>query len=105
MVENKNKFNEEYKEEIRRKAELLKAIAHPVRLCLTKNLYKHGKCNVTYFTDCMDTSQSNISQHLAKMRDIGILGCEKEGKNVNYYIKNDEVKEIISILFEDEGGD
>ena len=61
------KMTKEYQEAMRKKAELLKAIAHPVRLCLTRKLYENGKCNVTYFTDCLETSQSNISQHLEKL--------------------------------------
>ena len=46
------KITKEYQDGTRKKAELLKAIAHPVRLCLTRKLYENGKCNVTYFTDC-----------------------------------------------------
>ena len=76
------KMTKEYQEAMRKKAELLNAIAHPVRLCLTRKLYENGKCNVTYFTDCLETSQSNISQHLAKMRDLGVVDCEKEGQTV-----------------------
>ncbi len=91
----------QYKEMMMKKAELLKAIAHPIRLCLVKNLYVHGRCSVTFFTDCMDATQSNISQHLAKLRDLGILSCEKEGRIVYYFIKNEEVKKIVQILFEE----
>ncbi|WP_130836049.1 ArsR/SmtB family transcription factor [Lachnoclostridium sp. Marseille-P6806] len=92
-----------YREEIKQKAELLRAIAHPVRLCLVRKLYEHGRCNVTYFMDCMDTSQSNISQHLAKMRSLGVLDCEKEGQNVYYFIKNEQIKRILSVMFDEEG--
>ena len=54
-------------------ADKLKALAHPARLCMVKKLYEHGECNVSYFVDCMPMSQSNISQHLAKLRDLGIV--------------------------------
>ena len=95
------KMTKEYQEAMRKKAELLKAIAHPVRLCLTRKLYENGKCNVTYFTDCLGTSQSNISQHLAKMRDLGVVDCEKEGQTVYYFIKDDSIKHIMSVLFDE----
>lgn len=98
-------MNDFTKEEIIERANLLKAISHPIRLCLVKQLVKLGKLNVTYFTNCMDTSQSNISQHLAKLRDLGILGCEKDGLNVNYFIKNDDVKELIKILFKEKNNE
>ncbi|MGO1580190.1 MAG: ArsR/SmtB family transcription factor [Peptoniphilaceae bacterium] len=91
----------DYKENIIKKAELLKAISNPIRLCLVKKLTEEDKLNVTYFTNCMDASQSTISQHLGKLRDLRILDCEKDGKNVNYYIKNEEVRNIIKVLFEE----
>ncbi|NLW29800.1 MAG: transcriptional regulator, partial [Erysipelothrix sp.] len=38
-------------------ANLLKAVAHPVRLCLVKNMLD-GEKNVTYFVNCLDASQA-----------------------------------------------
>ncbi len=90
------------KQEIIKKAELLKAISNPIRLCLVQKLYQYEVCNVTYFTNCMDVSQSAISQHLSKLRDLGIVGYKKEGQVVNYFIQNEEVKEIIKLLFKGE---
>lgn len=89
----------EYQQMVRAKADVLKAIANPIRLCLVKKLKEHGECNVTYFTDCMDTSQPNISQHLAKLRDLGIVGCRKDGQTVNYYLTDETVSALISVLF------
>ncbi len=91
-----------HKETIISKAELLKAIAHPIRLCLIHKLCELKQCNVSYFTNCMDASQSNISQHLGKLRDLGILGYKKDGQNVNYYIKNREVEKIVKLIMENE---
>ncbi|MDD7267336.1 MAG: metalloregulator ArsR/SmtB family transcription factor [Lachnospiraceae bacterium] len=88
-----------YQEMITEKAMLLKALAHPIRLCLVKKLCEQGNCNVTYFTNCMEASQSSISQHLGKLRDLGILGFEKDGQNVHYFIKNESVRGIVRSLF------
>lgn len=44
-------------------AELLKALAHPVRLCIVKGLMDK-KCNVTHMQDCLELPQSTISQHI-----------------------------------------
>lgn len=92
----------EYQELITEKAQLLKALAHPIRLCLVKKLCEQGRLNVTYFTNCMDASQSSISQHLGKLRDLGILACEKEGQSVIYHIKNETVRSLVKSLFEEE---
>ena len=45
-------------------------------------------------------SQSNISQHLAKTRDLGVVDCEKEGQTVYYFIKHESIKNIMNILFD-----
>ena len=90
-----------YQEFITSKAELLKAISHPIRLCLVKKLSEKESCNVSYFTECMGVNQSTISQHLAKLRDIGIVGCIRDGQNINYYLKNEEVKMIVKLMFEE----
>lgn len=80
------------------KAELLKAISNPIRLCLVSKLLNEEKLNVSYFTNCMEVSQSNISQHLAKLRDLNILESEKEGQNVYYSLKNKMIKSIVEII-------
>ena len=91
----------DYQELITSKAELLKTISHLIRLCLVKKLSKQKNCNVSYFTECMGVNQSNVSQHLAKLRDMGIVGCIRDGQNINYYLKNEEVKKIVKLIFEE----
>ncbi|MFC2471259.1 MAG: ArsR family transcriptional regulator, partial [Lachnoanaerobaculum gingivalis] len=46
-------------------------------------------------------NQSTVSQHLAKLRDIGIVGCLRDGQTINYYLKNEEVKKIVKLMFEE----
>lgn len=91
----------ENKDLIISRADLLKSISNPVRLCIVKKLCDCEYCNVSYFTNCMDTSQSNISQNLGKLKDVGILGNFKEGQTVNYYLKNEEIRKIVKLLFEE----
>ena len=52
-----------------KEAETLKALAHPIRLCIVKGLID-GRCNVNHMKDCMGASQSNVSQHLAKLKAL-----------------------------------
>lgn len=89
----------EHQEEVRERASLLKAISNPIRLCLVRQMYQHGPCNVSYFTSCMESSQSNISQHLARLRAMGIVDFKKEGQTVHYFIKDRTVEQLIKILF------
>lgn len=57
--------------------ELLKIMAHPVRLQIVKELEHRKVCNVTQLTELLDVPQSTVSQHLSKMRGK-ILRSKKE---------------------------
>ena len=67
-------------------AEVLKALAHPVRLCIVNGLSKKGPCNVSCMENCIKVSQSGISQHLARLRSAGIVKGERLGNEVYYEI-------------------
>ncbi|KNF07723.1 putative transcriptional repressor PagR [Gottschalkia purinilytica] len=81
-------------------AEILKAIAHPVRLCIVNGLLEKGKCNVSYMQECLDTPQSTISQHLQKLRSAGIIKGNRNGLEVYYTISNESVAKLIRELVE-----
>jgi len=82
-------------------AELLKALAHPVRLCIVRGLLEKGRCNVTYMQGCLDLPQSTVSQHLQKLRSAGIVEADRKGLEINYVVKDERVKRLIGILFEE----
>ncbi|MBR1419640.1 MAG: winged helix-turn-helix transcriptional regulator [Selenomonadaceae bacterium] len=81
-------------------AEFLKVLAHPVRLCIVRRLWREGARNVTYMQECLQAPQSTISQHLAKLRQAGIIKGERNGLEVVYSLKDERVEEILSIFFE-----
>ncbi|QEK13471.1 MULTISPECIES: ArsR/SmtB family transcription factor [Crassaminicella] len=81
------------------KAEILKALAHPVRLCIIQTLYHNGPTNVTDMHNCLDKPQSTISQHISKLKSANIIVGKRQGTEIIYSIKNDQIKEIIRILF------
>jgi ArsR family transcriptional regulator len=79
-------------------AELLKVLAHPVRLCIVKGLLAKGQCNVTYMQNCLDMPQSTISQHLQKLRSAGIIEGERTGLEVNYRVCDERVEKLVNML-------
>ena len=89
-MENESKFVQ--------KSELLKALAHPTRLCIVKGLIEK-ESNVTSIQKCLDLPQSTISQHLFKLKAAGIIKGEREGLKISYQVINEEVRKIIKILF------
>jgi DNA-binding transcriptional ArsR family regulator len=77
--------------------ELLKIMAHPVRLQIVKELERHKICNVTQLTELLDVPQSTVSQHLSKMRGK-ILRSERRGLEMYYHIVNSKACQIVSLL-------
>lgn len=87
----------DYKEFLE-EAELLKALAHPVRLCIVKGLLDKGVCNVTYMQNCLAVPQSTVSQHLQKLRAAKIVKGERVGLEISYSVCDKRVEGIINAL-------
>lgn len=83
-------------------ADILKALAHPVRLCIVRGLMQKEQCNVTYMQECLNLPQSTVSQHLQKLRSMGIVETERNGLEINYTVANEKVKKLIHIFFGEE---
>lgn len=83
----------------RMKADLIKALAHPTRLQIL-DLLRKGEMCVCKITPALELEQPNISQHLALLRERGIVACRKEGISVYYRIKDPRTFEALDILEE-----
>ena len=78
-------------------SELLKAVAHPVRMEIIVRLKEDG-CNVTEIQKNLGLPQSTISQHLRILKSAGVLSSRREGTRVCYAIEKKEVLDIIRML-------
>ena len=87
-------------EELKTLAEILKLLAHPVRLCIVKGLAVKQECNVSYMQECLGLPQSTISQHLAKLRAGGIVEGKRVGVQVYYSLANPLVEKVVRALGE-----
>ncbi len=83
-------------ESINQASAAMQAIAHPVRLKILC-LVGASELSVLEIVDAVGTSQSNISQHLAVLRDNGILAARKEANKVFYRIGDPRVLQMISL--------
>lgn len=83
-------------------SELLKALAHPVRLCIVKGLLEKKECNVSYMQECLDLPQSTVSQHLQKLRSMGIVETERNGLEVLYHVSDARIANLVELLFKEE---
>lgn len=93
MAEGDIKFTGTYRD----KADLLKALAHPVRLCIVRNLIER-RCNVGHMQECLGIPQSTLSQHLGILRAKGIIAAEKMGPEMYYRVVDPEAVRLATML-------
>ena len=74
--------------------EILKAVAHPVRLQIVDLLRAKEMC-VSDIVKALTSKQAITSQQLNMMKDKGVLGCRRDGTRVYYHIEN---KSVIKLL-------
>lgn len=86
-------------EHIETAARALKAIAHPLRLKILCVLGAEEVC-VQDIVEAVGTSQSNISQHLAILRDKGVLQTRKDANRVYYRICDQRTLQLIALMRE-----
>lgn len=84
-------------EDVERASRSLKAMSHPLRL---KILCKLGasELSVQDIVEQVGTSQSNISQHLAILRDKGILDSRKDANRVYYRVSDSRTLQLIDMM-------
>jgi ArsR family transcriptional regulator len=86
-------------EDIRQASRSLKAMSHPLRLKILCTLGDR-EVSVQDIVEHVGTSQSNISQHLAILRDKGILTCRKDANRVYYRVGDARTLRLIGMMRE-----
>jgi DNA-binding transcriptional ArsR family regulator len=85
-------------ESLERAAAMLKAIAHPMRISIIGALENGTKLTVTEIYKTLGIEQSIASHHLGILRDKGVLSSKREGKNIYYFLKHENLKTIINCV-------
>lgn len=86
-------------EHIELAARALKSIAHPLRLKILCVLGEQEAC-VQDIVDAVGTSQSNISQHLAILREKGVLLTRKDANRVFYRVGDQRTLQLVGMMRE-----
>ena len=84
-------------EHIELAARSLKAIAHPLRLKILCVIGDEEAC-VQQIVDAVGTSQSNISQHLAILREKGVLQTRKDANRVFYRVTDPRTLQLVALM-------
>lgn len=78
-------------------ASICQTLANPKRLEVIDRL-RDGEQSVTELADAMKISQANLSQHLAVMRQKGIVDTRREGLNVYYRLSNPKIIKACDLM-------
>lgn len=84
------------------KSDLLKALAHPLRLQIVRGLLVGGCHNVRCMEAGTGQSQSTISQHLMRLKAAGVVKCERVGNEVYYDVADPTAAALVAALFGEE---
>ena len=79
-------------------ADILRALANERRLMVLCKLVEWGEANVGSLAEAVGLSQSALSQHLAKMRDEGLVEFRREGQTLWYRVAEPRVELLLAYL-------
>lgn len=80
-------------------ANFLKALSHQGRLMILCYL-SAGEKSVNALEDLLGARQAAVSQHLARLRNEGLVAARRDGKVIYYSIKDPKVRAMIALVYE-----
>jgi len=81
-------------------AAMLRAVGNEQRMLVLCLLIEHGELTVGQLLEHVPLSQSALSQHLARMREEGLVTYRRESQTLHYRIDNPDVEKLIATLKE-----
>lgn len=88
------------KTELDNSVNIFKALACDTRLKIVMGLLEKKECNVNVMAEKLEIAQPNVSQHLAVLKNAGIIEGYRKGTQVCYRVTNEFVIEIIKAMRE-----
>ncbi len=82
----------------------LRALANPTRLSVALRLLQ-GPCTVAMLEIDLQLRQPNLSQHLAELRETGIVRAERQSRNMIYSLADAERRRLVQALRDGFGGE
>ncbi|OGW47792.1 MAG: hypothetical protein A2Y66_00350 [Nitrospirae bacterium RBG_13_41_22] len=89
-----------YMRSLGQRIELLRVIAHPVRIKILEELTKGVKC-VSDLEEFLEISQPNISQHLSLLRNFQIIDYYIDGRLRCYFLVDPIIPDLLELLKKD----
>lgn len=92
MRKTKVKINDE---QLQISSEILRAIAHPLRMQILEFVDKHKTINVNKIYNTLKLEQSITSQHLRILRVAGVVEANRDGKFIYYSLNYSRIAQVI----------
>ncbi|MFC1833677.1 ArsR/SmtB family transcription factor [Thermodesulfobacteriota bacterium] len=86
------------KKDFSERAEVFKALGHPIRLKIVYGLLKVGGCNVKNMQECLGLHQATVSQHLIHLKTRGIIESTRHGLEMIYRVTHPLAKCIVDTI-------
>jgi len=79
-------------------AELARALGHPARVAILRQLGERGECVCGEIVSALPLAQATVSQHLKVLKDAGLVQGEIDGPRVCYCIDPEAVKRFQKLV-------
>ncbi len=79
-------------------AALLKALANESRLLVLCHLAEEGELSVGGLLERIDLGQSALSQHLARLREEGLVATRREAQTIYYRVSDPRAGQLLVLL-------
>lgn len=83
----------------RQLAEVFKALAHPARLAILRQLLREDRCICGRIVEVLPLAQSTVSQHLKILKEAGLIRGEVEGPSTCYCANRAKLDDLSRSLF------
>lgn len=79
-------------------SEVLRAIAHPLRMKILEFIDRNEEINVNKIYNTLNLEQSITSQHLRILRLAGLVTTQRDGKYIHYSIDYDKMASVVGAV-------
>ncbi|MEH3116254.1 MAG: metalloregulator ArsR/SmtB family transcription factor [Methylorubrum populi] len=79
-------------------ARMLRLLANEKRLLILCLLVAQGEMDVTSLAEAVELSQSALSQHLAKLREDGLVAFRRESQTLHYRLEDPRAARLLATL-------
>lgn len=79
-------------------AEMAKALGHPARIAILKELARRNSCVCGEIVEVLPLAQSTVSQHLKELKEAGLIKGTVDGVKSCYCVDWDNIRQLQHLM-------